>query len=39
MSILGRVKRTGQTGHRASDDIKFEAVFDSDPTDEDIIDA
>jgi hypothetical protein len=39
MSIIGKVKRTGQTGHRTSDNIFFEAVFDCDPNIEDVYEA
>jgi len=39
MALLGKVSRIGQTGYRTCDDIIFEAVFDSDPTDEDISEA
>lgn len=39
MALLGKVSRIGQTGHRACDDINFEAVFDSDPSFEELCEA
>ena len=39
MSLVGKVKTTRITGNKISDDLFFEAVFDSKPTDADICEA